>query len=41
MCLYHAVIPKSCTDTLLVLIIKNKIKNVYDISNYHSCVKTV
>ena len=32
MCLYHGVIPKSCTDTLLVQIIKNK--NVHDVSNY-------
>ena len=34
MCLYHGIIPKSCTDTLLVPIIKNKNKNVYDVSNY-------
>ena len=34
MCLYHGVIPKSCTDTLVVPIIKNKNKNVYDVSNY-------
>ena len=45
MCLYHDVIPKSCTDTLLVPIIKKK--NVYDVSNYrpigscHSCVKII
>ena len=32
MCLYHGVISKSCTDTLLVPIIKNK--NVCDVSNY-------
>ena len=32
MCLYHGVIPKSCTDILLVPIIKNK--NVDDVSNY-------
>ena len=34
MYLYHGVIPKSCTDTLLVPIIKNKNKSVHDISNY-------
>ena len=34
MFLYHGVIPKSCTDTLLVPIIKVKNKNVYDVSNY-------
>ena len=34
MCLYHGVIPKSCTDTLLVPISKNKNKNVHDVSNY-------
>ena len=36
MCLYHGVIPKSCTDTLFVPIIKNKNKNksVHDSSNY-------
>ena len=32
MCLYHGVIPQSCTNTLLVPIIKNK--NVHDVSNY-------
>ena len=32
MCLYHGVIPKSCTNTLLVPIIKNK--NVHDVNNY-------
>ena len=34
MCLYNGVIPKSCTDILLVPIIKNKNKNVQDVSNY-------
>ena len=34
MCLYHGVIPKSCTDTLLVPIIKNKNENVHDVCNY-------
>ena len=34
MCLYHGIIPKSCTDTLLAPIIKNKNKNVHDVSNY-------
>ena len=34
MCLYHGVVPKSCTDTLLFPIVKNKNKNVHDVSNY-------
>ena len=32
MFLYHGVISKSCTDTLLVPMNKNK--NVHDVSNY-------
>ena len=32
MCLYYGVILKSCIDTLLVPIIKNK--NIHDINNY-------
>ena len=34
MFLYHGVISKSCTDTLLVPMNKNKNKNVHDVSNY-------
>ena len=35
MCLYHGVISKSCTDTFLVPIIKNKNKNLHDVNNYN------
>ena len=34
MCLCYSVVPKFCADTVIVPIIKNKNRNIHDVSNY-------